>query len=206
MHVSRIIALAGLAIALAGSATKAHAQAVYDIPDRVEVNYGGTWYRGIVMAAQNGKYQVKRDDYTSDDRWVTAADLRVFVREARKMPTPTVTLPAAVPAGSYSCMTVVAGFMASVSSTATMGAFRVTGSGAYTGLSKTGAGAPSRFTYDAASGAIGWEGGNLKGFFGKVVESQLGYDHKRVPHIRITYRVREGGNLFDLSCLREGRA
>ena len=181
-------------------------QAVYDIPDRVEVNYGGTWYRGIVIAVQNGKYQVKRNDYTSDDRWVTAADLRVPAPETRKMPAPKSPLPATVPGGAYSCITVVAGFMSNASSTSSMGTIQVTGSGSYTGLSKTGSGAPSSFTYDAASGAINWEGGNLKGFFGKVVESQLGFDHRRVPHIRVTYRVREGGNLFDLSCLREGGA
>ena len=204
MNVSKLMAVATLAIALVGSVSKAQAQAVYDIPDRVEVNYGGTWYRGIVIAAKDGRYQVKRDDYTSDDRWVTAADLRVLAPAPRKLPAPKSALPAGVPSGSYACMTVVAGFMSSSSSTSTMGAIRVTGSGVYTGLSKTGAGAQSRFTYDSASGAIGWEGGNLKGFFGKVLDSRLGLDPKSVPYIVVTYRVREGGNLFDLSCRREG--
>src|SRR4029434_7667024 len=123
MQCSRMVALAGLTVALAGAASEARAQKAYDIPDRVEVNYGGTWYRGIVIAAQNGKYQVKRDDYTSDDRWVTSADLRVVAPETRKMPLPKNPLPATVPGGSYACMTVVAGFMSNVSSTATMGSF-----------------------------------------------------------------------------------
>jgi hypothetical protein len=49
----------------------------YAIPDRVEVNYDGTWYPGNIYAARNGRYLVDRDGgYMTDDRWVTAAELR----------------------------------------------------------------------------------------------------------------------------------
>ena len=178
------------------------ATTTYDIPDRVEVNYDGVWYRGIVMQARDGKYQVKRDDYTSDDRWITSADLRPF-KSVRTLPAPKGPLPATVPIGSYVCSTVVAGFQSSVSSTAVMGSFRVTGSGAYTGLTRTGVGQSSRFTYNQGTGAVEWDGGSLKGFFGKIVDSQLAFDTQRIPHLNVNYRVRDGGNLFTLSCRQE---
>jgi hypothetical protein len=178
------------------------AASTYGVADMVEVNYGGTWYRGMVIQASSGKYQVKRDDYTSDDRWVTAADLRPF-KSVRTLPPPKGPLPSTVPAGAYVCSSVVAGFQSSVSSTAVMGTLRVTGAGSYTGLAQTGVGPASRFTYEQSSGAISWDGGNLKGFFGKIVDSQLGIDTKRAPYITVNYRVREGGNLFTLSCRTE---
>ncbi len=179
-------------------------QRTYKIPDRVEVDYGGTWYPGNIYAVRDGRYKVMRDTYTSDDRWVTVAELRPLAYAARTTPAPTSALAREIPTGSYVCTTIAAGFSTGSSTNTTIGTFHVVGSGVYTGLTKDGTGTRSRFTYDANSGKVAWDGGSLKGFFGKVVESRFGLDNRGVPYFGVVYRVREGGNLFDLSCRREG--
>ena len=188
----------------AGTNGAKEARIAYDISGRVEVNYGGEWYRGTIIGARDGRYQVKRDDYSSDDRWVTAADIRTLTPPARKNPPSPYPIPREIPKGDYACTTIASGFGSSSSTSTTIGTLRITGPGAYTALAKTGQGAPSRFTYNASSGQIEWDGGKLKGFFGTVLDSRFTFDTQRVPHLVIVYRVREGGNLFDLSCRREG--
>ena len=44
----------------------------FKIPDRVSVNYEGTWYLGSIYAERDGRFKVLRDGYTSDERWVTS--------------------------------------------------------------------------------------------------------------------------------------
>jgi hypothetical protein len=64
------------------------AHVTYRMGDRVEVNYDGAWYPGSVYRAEKGRYKVLRDEYTSDDRWVTAAEMRplAFRRDSPRMP------------------------------------------------------------------------------------------------------------------------
>ena len=176
----------------------------FRIPDRVEVNYGGTWYPGSIYAARDGRYKVLRDNFTSDERWLTAADLRPLAAPRRETPPPSAATPRTIPAGTYVCMTISAGFSTGTPSGAVLGQLRVTSAGTYTALAREGIGAEARFTYDPASGKITWDGGAMQGFFGKLVESRFALDNRGVPVISSTYRVREGGNLFDLSCRREG--
>lgn len=192
------------AAAATATAAATAAKSTYEIPDRVEVNYDGKWYPGNIYAVQDGKYKVMRDNYTSDDRWFTAANLRPLAYAARTLPAPTTALPATVPTGSYLCTTVAAGFSSTNSVRTTIGTMRVVGAGSYTGVAKSGTGPSGTFTYDAPTGRVEWDGGSLKGFFGKVAESRLGLDSDGVPYFDIVYRVRDGGNLFNLSCRREG--
>jgi hypothetical protein len=186
-----------------GAGSAVQTAGVYKIPDRVEVDYGGTWYPGNVYAVRDGRYKVMRDKYTSDDRWVTSAELRPLAAAVRKTAAAT-SLPRDVQTGSYVCTTIAAGFSSGSSTGTTIGTLQVVGSGVYTSLTKEGTGTRSRFSYDPSSGNVTWDGGSLKGFFGKVVESRFGIDNRGVPYFAVVYRVREGGNLFDLSCRREG--
>jgi hypothetical protein len=183
-------------------ATVVTARQAYDIPDRVEVRYDGIWYAGTIIAVRGTEYQVKRDDYPSDDRWSTSANLRRLVkRESKPLASP-FPLPRDVPTGSYLCKTVATGFYSSSSTSAIIGTMQVVGSGAYTGVSKAGKGTRSHFTYAPQSGKIEWEGGALKGFFGTIDESHLTFDSQHSPIVVVTYRVREGGSQFELSCQR----
>ena len=113
---------------------------------------------------------------------------------------PRTALPKSIPLGTYTCGTVLAGFSTGSSTGMTIGQMKIVGDGVYTSLTKEGIGARSGFTYSSRSGKIEWEGGKLQGFFGKVVESRFALDNRGKPMIQVTYRVREGGNLFDLSC------
>jgi hypothetical protein len=174
--------------------------AAFKIPDRVPVNYDGIWYPGSVYAVRDGKFKVLRDDYTSDDRWVTNADLKRAPVGARATP-PMAGLPSSVPLGLYTCGTLLSGSMSSSPMGTTIGQLRIVDKGVYTSLVKEGTGARARFAYDAATGKIEWEGGRIAGFFGKATESRFSFDNRGKPIIQVTYRVREGGNLFDLSCL-----
>ena len=196
--------LGASSVCRAQGAAAGESQRAYKIPDRVEVDYGGTWYPGNIYAVRDGRYKVMRDTYTSDDRWVTTADLRPLAYAARKTPAPTSPLPREVPTGAYVCTTIAAGFYSGSSTNTTIGTLHVVGSGVYTSLTKEGAGTRSRFSYEPSSGKVTWDGGSLKGFFGKVVESRFSLDNRGVPYFGVVYRVRDGGNLFDLSCRREG--
>ena len=171
----------------------------FKIPDRVSVNYEGTWYPGSIYAERDGRYKVLRDGYTSDERWVASSELRrapVVTRDAG----PRAALPKNIPLGAYTCGTVLSGFSTGSSTGMTIGQITVVGDGVYTSLTKEGTGARAAFTYSPQSGKIEWEGGKLQGFFGKVVGSRFALDNRGKPIIQVTYRVREGGNLFDLSC------
>ncbi|HEX2723939.1 MAG TPA: hypothetical protein VHM24_13570 [Gemmatimonadaceae bacterium] len=168
------------------------------IPDRVLVNYGGTWYPGSIYAVKNGKYKVLRDDYSSDDRWVTSAELKrpTLVAATR----PQMALPGSIPNGVYTCETILSGAMSGGPTAMTIGKIGVVGKGVYTSLVKEGTGSRAAFTYDPASGRIDWDGGKVAGFLGRVVKSSLAFDKRGKPVIQVTYTVREGGNLLDLSC------
>jgi hypothetical protein len=131
--------------------------------------------------------------------------VRTVAHAQRLTPATGRTMARDIPTGSYICTTIATGFYGGSSASTTIGRLQVVGSGAYTGLTKTGTGTHSRFAYDPASGRVRWEGGALKGFFGRVVDSRFGLDNNRVPYFGIVYRVRDGGRLFDLSCRREGR-
>lgn len=174
--------------------------ATYRIPDRVEVRVDGTWYPGSIYAVRDGEYKVMRDGYTSDSRWFAPSDLRPYTAPARPAPARDAGLPRVVPLGTYNCTS-----WASSSSRSGFGQISVTGNGQYTALARDGAGAPSRFTYDPASGEITWAGGKLQGFFGTVTGSNFGYDSRRTPVITVSYVVRVGGNGFDLSCAKQRR-
>lgn len=184
-----------VALALSGAVRPLPAQdAPLKIPDRVLVNYDGTWYLGSIYAMRDGKYKVMRDDYTSDDRWVTLAELKRAPVGERAKPA-NAALPANIPHGRYVCGTLLSGTMGT-----TIGEILIAGKGVYTGLVKEGTGPKATFSYDPASGKIQWEGGRLAGFFGKVVESRYSLDNRGKSLIEVTYRVRDGGNLFVLSC------
>jgi len=176
----------------------------YRIPDRVEVNYGGTWYPGSIYAARDGRFKVMRDQYTSDDHWVTVAELRPLAAPARKPPPPPGDQPRTIPAGKYVCASVTAGFSSGNSATSVFGQIHVVGVGSYTAMTREGKGAEAHFAYDPGSRKVTWDGGKMQGFFGKIVESSFGLDNRGIPVIRVVYRAREGGNLFTLDCQREG--
>lgn len=108
--------------------------------------------------------------------------------------------PAIMRAGLYTCGSILSGSIAGNTTGMTIGQITIVGPGVYTSLVKEGTGSKATFSYDAASGTIEWDGGRLAGFFGKIVESRYSLDNNGRPVIRVTYRVREGGNLFDLSC------
>jgi hypothetical protein len=109
-------------------------------------------------------------------------------------------LPAAVPLGAYSCESLLSGSISGSAVGMTIGRLRVVDKNVYESLVKEGKGRRAAFGYDARTGNIEWEGGVLAGFFGKVTASRFLLDNRRKPVIQVTYRVREGGNLFDLSC------
>jgi hypothetical protein len=136
--------------------------------------------------------------------WLVCALVGVRSIGHAQRPAPATGSTKEIPTGSYVCTTIATGFYGGSSARTTIGRLQVVGVGAYTGLTKTGTGTRSRFTYDPASGRVRWEGGALKGFSGKVVDSRFGLDNNRVPYFGIVYRVRDGGRLFDLSCRREG--
>ncbi len=179
------------------------AQTAYVTGDRVDVNYGGTWYPGTIYGVRDGTYKVMRDAFTSDDRWVPSADLRRLARVVRAEPRRG-ALPRAIPLGTYSCVSVSAGFGTGNASLSGFGKLRITGSSTYTALSRENNGATARYAYDATSGAVDWAGGKLQGFFGTITGSRFAVDSRGIPVITVTYRARAGGNLFDLGCQREG--
>jgi hypothetical protein len=161
--------------------------------------YEGNWYPGSIYVARDGKYKVLRDNYTSDDRWFTIDDLKrapIAVPAAPAL----AGLPASVSRGTYTCGTLLSGSVSGNQMGMTLGTITIADNGSYTGLAKEGKGLPSRFSYDAATGRIDWKGGRLAGFFAMVVESSFSRDNRGRPLIRVTYRVREGGNLFTLEC------
>ena len=179
------------------------ANAGYAIPDRVEVNYSGVWYPGNVYAVRDGRYKVMRDDYTSDDRWVTAADLRPLAYDKRPPVRPAANQPRSIAAGKYACYTITGGFAGGTPSGAVLGSMRIGGPTTYNGLAREGTGPQSTYDYDASSGLITWNRGKIEGFFGILAESRYAVDSRGIPTIHVVYRVRPGGNLFDLSCRRE---
>ena len=66
-------AWATLGIWLVGSAALA-----FDAGDKVEIEYGGTWYAGQVKEVQDGRFFISYDGYDSSwDEWVESARLRV---------------------------------------------------------------------------------------------------------------------------------
>jgi hypothetical protein len=191
----------GISSSLSAQPSQAQAKS-YKIPDRVEVNYDGKWYKGTVYGVRDNTYKVMRDDYTSDDRWVTTADLRVLAEAPHESPALT-NAPRSIPTGHYTCNTLLSGFGASSSTGMTLGSIRVVGPGQYTGLTKQGTGALSTFGYDPGTGAITWAGGKMQGFFGTVESSKV-FLTQRGPGIGVVYRVRAGGNRMNLDCERDG--
>jgi hypothetical protein len=111
-----------------------------------------------------------------------------------------VAAPAAVKTGLYTCGSILSGSIAGSTAGMTIGQITILGPGVYTSLVKEGTGHRAAFSQDAATGKIAWQGGHLAGFFGKIVESRYSLDNRGRPVIKVTYRVRDGGNLFDLSC------
>jgi hypothetical protein len=112
--------------------------------------------------------------------------------------------PRSIPTGHYTCNTLLSGFSTGSSTGMTLGSMRVLGPGTYTALTKEKTGAQAAFTYDPGTGVIIWEGGKLQGFFGKVQSSKVFLTSRGVPGIGVVYRVREGGNLMNLDCERDG--
>lgn len=172
----------------------------FGIVDRVEVNYGGTWYPGVITGVDGNRYQVKRDDYTQDFKWLDASLIRPLGYAKPAPSRPRTALPPRIPTGVYSCWTITSGFGSSNSTGSAMGDIRITGAGTYTGLSRNGAGPSGRYSYDASTGIVSWEGGKVAGFFGTPTETTFAIDTKGSPYLDIVYRVRAGGNLFNLSC------
>jgi hypothetical protein len=193
--------LCGLVIA---GAAIAHAQnpaavpAPYKIGDRVEINVDGTWYAASVATALDGRYRVHRDDHaygvSSTEEWVTADRLRALAARPAASPKPVTGLPSAVPTGLYSCTLFGSGN--------TAGKLRILSGTTSSGVTPDGSGASHQFTYDAASGAITWEGG-LRVFSWTVEQALYGPDAKGIPNINLHYRLRAGGNLNSMGCRRE---
>ena len=141
---------------------------------------------GLVCALAFGSSKVKAQSAASSNG---APDTKVGATGARSLRT-----------GIYTCGSIMSGSIAGSTTGMTIGQITLLGPSVYTSLVKEGTGSKSSFTYEQATGKIKWEGGRLAGFFGKIVESRYSLDNRGKPVIRVTYRVREGGNLFDLSC------
>ena len=58
----------------------------YDVGDKVEIDYGGTWYPGQVKEINEAQYFVGYDGSGSNwDEWVGSERLRVFVHAQRSV-------------------------------------------------------------------------------------------------------------------------
>jgi hypothetical protein len=132
-----------------------------------------------------------------------SAPMRAEYTQSRITTPPTSPPPRDVPAGSYVCATISASFHGGNPTGATIGTLRVMSAGIYTGLTTSGAGPKGRFDYDPSSGRIRWEGGSLKGFSGRLVDSRFDVDSRGVPYFALVHRARDGGKLLDVLCRRE---
>jgi hypothetical protein len=173
------------------------AQTRFAVGDTVEVNVDGTWYRASVVGIRDGRYALSRQDrafgVTTDNEWVAAERLRPYVAPAAVLPR-IPGLPQSVPVGTYSCMTYGTG--------SNVGKLRILGNGVSSGVTPDGAGGEHRFSYDAATGAITWaDGMKIAGWAVEMALFKPLADGK--PNINLHYRLRAGGNLNSMSCLRE---
>ena len=98
-----------------------------------------------------------------------------------------------VPEGLYSCVT-----YGSVN--ASIGKLRILSGTASSGVTPDGSGAQHRYSYDAATGAITWaDGMKVSGW---TVEQALYRPSAGKPNINLHYRLRAGGELNSMYCLR----
>jgi hypothetical protein len=176
--------------------------------ERIEVNIGGAWHRANIGVADNvnDRYIVDRESPLGSAR----ADETVASAQIRRLGPATGTtarapLPRRVPEGLYECQLFLTngGFV---------GRLRILPGDAYQGLSTTGGGPQSRFSYDPATGKIDWVGG-LQGFSfpiqGSALESNpltpaTVANGAGSPSIVIHYQLRAGGSINSISCVRTG--
>lgn len=164
--------------------------------ERVEVNVAGNWVRGNVGIGDpsSDRYVIDRENPAGNmprDQVVTSAQVRRLTPVADK--SPRARLPESIPEGVYECQLYLA-------NSATVGRLRILPGGAYTGLSTSGTGQQGRYAYDAATGKIDWAGG-LQGFSYPLQASAL-ESNGGAPFITIHYRLREGGSINSMSCVR----
>jgi len=182
--------------AAAAAAAKPAGKTAYQVGQTVEVNVKGTWYPATIVDIRDGRYALSRHDQafgvTTSTEWISADQLRPFTPKPR-VATPSATaLPAAVPNGSYDCMTY--GLATSV------GRMRISG-GMSSGVTPDGSGPQHRFTYDATSGSMRWpEGLSIVGF--TVEQAEYRTETNGTPVINLHYRRQAGGNLNSMSCTR----
>jgi hypothetical protein len=115
----------------------------YDVGQMVEVNVNGTWHAATIVNIRDGRYALSRHDQTlgvtTSEEWISADRLRPFTPKPRVATASATQFPAAVPNGSYDCVTY--GLSTSV------GKMRVSG-GVSSGVTPDGSGPQHRFTYD----------------------------------------------------------
>ena len=171
----------------------------YSVADRVQVSVDGSWHSATVIQVRNGEYRLARDDraygVASSEEWIAENRLRPFVDTPTPARPPTSNLPSSVPTGSYACTTYQTGGGANV------GELHVLGGNVSSGVTRDGSGPQHKFTYDATTGAIAWEGGlQIAGFTVERAEYRPGTDGK--PNINLHYRRQAGDNLNSMSCTR----
>jgi hypothetical protein len=193
----RASAQQGVARRAEPAAPVADARASYRVGQEVEVNVDGTWYQATVVGARDGRFALSRHDrsqgVTTSDEWITADRLRPWVAPPHVATASRTPAPTALPLGDYVCTT--------YQTNAMVGVLRLYGGGLSSGVTRDGSGPQRRYAYDPAAGTLRWDGGlTIAGWTVEAAEYRPQSDGR--PNINLHYRLRAGGNLNSMSCLR----